>query len=153
MAGDDCGGQKEAMKKREVIFTILAIAIISVVIYLPSLKRKSQSITCGNYMSSIGLATRVWVEDNHNMLPDNFVVMSNELATTKVLICRAITYERPLKTGLRSRRPTAVTHFSRREYPGMTRTLSCVARSMAIGVMRMEPYLTASEDGRKSFDK
>jgi len=38
-------------------------------------------------MSSIGVATRVWSDDNHNILPDNLVIMSNELATTKVLIC------------------------------------------------------------------
>jgi hypothetical protein len=75
------------MKRRDVVFTILAIAFISIVVYLPSLKQKAQSVSCGNYMSSIGLATRVWSDDNHNILPGNFVVMSNELATTKVLIC------------------------------------------------------------------
>jgi len=75
------------MKKRDIIFAILAIALISIVVFLPSLKRNAQSVSCGNYMSSIGVATRVWSDDNHNILPDNLVIMSNELATTKVLIC------------------------------------------------------------------
>ena len=85
------------MKKRDVIFAIFAVALISVVMYLPSLKRKAQSISCGNYMSSIGLATRIWSEDNHNTLPENFITMSNELATTKVLICPSDQTRQPAK--------------------------------------------------------
>lgn len=85
------------MKQRDVIFAVLAVALISIVVYLPSLKRKAQSISCGNYMSSIGLATRVWSDDNHNMLPGNFIIMSNELATTKVLICPSDLARHPAK--------------------------------------------------------
>ncbi len=48
-------------------------------------------------MSSIGLATRVWSDDNHNILPQNFAIMSNELATTKVLICPSDRIRQPAK--------------------------------------------------------
>jgi hypothetical protein len=116
------------MKKREIVFTVLAIALISIVIYLPSLKRKVQSVSCGNYMSSIGFATRVWSDDNHNMLPDNFVVMSNELATSKVLICPSDRIRQPLKIGLHLRRLTPVMNCSDRVHPGMTQTLFCAAK-------------------------
>jgi hypothetical protein len=88
MAGDDCGGQKEAMKKRDVLFACLAtVAIAAVAVAVALGPQHAKSISCGNYMSSIGLATRVWSEDNNNILPNDFVCMSNELATTKVLIC------------------------------------------------------------------
>ena len=89
MAGDDCGGKKEAMKKRDVVFVCIAVITVSVVALLPALGRHAKSISCGNYMSSIGLATRVWAGDNNNILPKDFVSMSNELATTRVLICPA----------------------------------------------------------------
>ena len=75
------------MKKRDVLFAIFGIALILGFMLLPSLRRKAQSVSCGNYMSSIGLAARIWAGDNQNTLPSNFIVMSNELATTKVLIC------------------------------------------------------------------
>ncbi len=75
------------MKKRDVLFVIIGVALISAVVLLPAGRRKVQSVNFGNYMSSIGLAARVWAGDNQNILPPNFVVMSNELAATKVLIC------------------------------------------------------------------
>jgi hypothetical protein len=89
VAGDDCGGQKEKMKKRDVLFAFFGIVLISAFVLLPTLSRYAKSMACGNNMSSIGLATRIWAEDNHKVLPDNFVCMSNELSTTKVLICPA----------------------------------------------------------------
>jgi len=78
------------MKKRDVIFTVLGILAISFVlleISKPRLKRWSESVACGNYMSSIGCGARIWAGDNSNHLADNFLVMSNELCTPKFLIC------------------------------------------------------------------
>ena len=46
-------------------------------------------------MSSIGCAARIWADDNSNRLADNFLVMSNELATTKVLICPTDSFHKP----------------------------------------------------------
>lgn len=77
------------MKKIDVLFALIAAVVIAAALYSVSRRRDVEAISCGNHMSSIGIATRVWAEDNHNMLPGNFMVMSNELATTKVLICPA----------------------------------------------------------------
>ena len=78
------------MKKRDVIFTVIAfLLIIAVVIRLsvPRLKRYAESMSCGNYMSSIGFGARLWAGDNSNHLADNFLCMSNELCAPKILIC------------------------------------------------------------------
>jgi hypothetical protein len=75
------------MKKRDIIFTCLAIVLVSTVLLLPRFRRNAKSISCGNYISSIGLAARIWADDNHNILPVDLVSMSNELGTTKILIC------------------------------------------------------------------
>jgi hypothetical protein len=88
MAGDDCGGQKEAMKRLiDAVFAFAAVIVISIALFSISRRRHVESLMCGNYMSSIGFATEVWSQDNHNLLPNNFVVMSNELTMTKILIC------------------------------------------------------------------
>lgn len=76
------------MKKRVLLIAVLMVAAICIVVcgrvWLP---RKLKSISCGNFMSSICLGMRIWREDNTNAFPENFTVMSNELATPKVLIC------------------------------------------------------------------
>ncbi len=46
-------------------------------------------------MSSIGCAARIWADDNSNRLAENFIVMSNELATPKVLICPTDLFHKP----------------------------------------------------------
>ena len=79
------------MKKRDVIFIFLSlILIVAVVTCLsaPRIKRYSESVSCGNTMVAIGFATRMWAEDNSNNLAGDFLSMSNELCTPKLLICR-----------------------------------------------------------------
>jgi len=71
----------------DVVFAIVAVVVISLAVLSISRRRQVESLMCGNYMSSIGFATRVWSEDNHNLLPNNFIEMSNELTMTKILIC------------------------------------------------------------------
>ena len=75
------------MKKRDVIFTILEIALLGFVFFCSRAKSISQSISCGNMMSSIGLGAYVWAGDNSNRLADNFICMSNELCAPRFLIC------------------------------------------------------------------
>jgi hypothetical protein len=78
------------MKKKDVIFTVLGVlAIIFVFFELSKLrmKRWAESVSCGNYMSSIGCGARIWAGDNSNHLADDFLCMSNELSTPKFLIC------------------------------------------------------------------
>ena len=75
------------MKKRNTIFTIAVGMLIGFAMLCFKSKHIAQSISCGNYMSSIALAARIWSDDNSNRLADDFLVMSNELATPKILIC------------------------------------------------------------------
>ena len=78
------------MKKKDVIFIFLGTILVGFVLLGLSkqrLKRWSESVACGNYMSSIGFGARLWAGDNSNRLADNFLVMSNELCTPKILIC------------------------------------------------------------------
>jgi hypothetical protein len=44
-------------------------------------------MACGNYMCSICCTARAWAMDNDDLLPSDFLSMSNELATPRVLIC------------------------------------------------------------------
>jgi len=42
---------------------------------------------CVNNLKQVGLAFRIWAGDNNNKYPTSLVVMSNELSTTKILVC------------------------------------------------------------------
>jgi len=81
----------------DVVFAIVAVAVISIAVISVFRRHQVESLMCGNYISSIGLATRVWSGDNGNMLPSNFVVMSNELTMTKILICPGDKSRQPAK--------------------------------------------------------
>ncbi len=48
---------------------------------------KAESIRCRNNMKQIGLAFRIWANDNNNVFPKDFISMTNELATWKILQC------------------------------------------------------------------
>ena len=58
---------------------------------LPALakaKSRAHKIQCVSQMKQIGLAARVWAHDrNLDNLPPDFITMSNELVSLKVLIC------------------------------------------------------------------
>jgi len=48
---------------------------------------REERIQCVNNLKQVGLAFRVWAGDNTNKYPTSLVVMSNELSTTKILVC------------------------------------------------------------------
>jgi hypothetical protein len=48
---------------------------------------KAMSIQCVNNLKQIGLAARVWALENKDILPSDFLTMSNELSTPKILVC------------------------------------------------------------------
>lgn len=50
-------------------------------------RRKAQRIACVSHLKQIGLAARIWSNDNGDFLPTTFQIMSNELSTVKVLLC------------------------------------------------------------------
>lgn len=50
-------------------------------------KAKAERIMCVNNLKQIGLAARVWANDNHDVFPTNFISMTNEMATWRILQC------------------------------------------------------------------
>jgi hypothetical protein len=76
--------------RKSIIFTIvLALALVAGFFAPGCAKRWAQSMTCGNNMCSICFAARTWAMDSEGKLPADFLTMSNELSTPKVLICDA----------------------------------------------------------------
>jgi hypothetical protein len=58
---------------------------------LAKAREKAQSISCINNLKQIGLAVRMWALHNKEVHPPNFLSMSNELNTPKILVCPAET--------------------------------------------------------------
>jgi type II secretory pathway pseudopilin PulG len=96
------------------LLVIIALLAILAALLLPALaaaKRKAQRINCINNLKQTGLAFRIWEGDNGDNYPmavstekggtmefntgmdtfRHFQVMSNELATPKILVCPADT--------------------------------------------------------------
>lgn len=78
------------MKKRDVIFTALGILLLLFSAFLvsrPKLKSYAESVSCGNYMSSICFSATMWADDNDKRMPTDFLSMTNLLGTPQVLTC------------------------------------------------------------------
>ena len=50
---------------------------------------KAKSIACINNLKQIGLAARIFATDNNDVLPPNWLAITNELSTPKILVCPA----------------------------------------------------------------
>ncbi len=50
-------------------------------------REKAKLIMCVNNMKQLGLAVRIWANDNGDIFPPDVQSMSNELATAKILVC------------------------------------------------------------------
>jgi hypothetical protein len=50
-------------------------------------RERAARIACVNNLKRIGLAARIWAGDNQNVAPPDFLSMSNELNTPKILVC------------------------------------------------------------------
>jgi prepilin-type processing-associated H-X9-DG protein len=97
----------------EAIIVCVILAVL-IAVFLPSLlpaKRQVNPLYCVNNLKQIGLSFRQWGQDNNDKYPDqvsvtnggtmelvrsgiayvNFLVLSNELNTPKVLVCPADT--------------------------------------------------------------
>ena len=90
-----------------VVIAIVMVLAMLLLAALASAKRKTSRILCTNNLKQIGLAYRIWAGDNGDLNPmgvsvthggsmelvqmgdavSTFQVMSNELGTTKILVC------------------------------------------------------------------
>jgi hypothetical protein len=78
------------MSTRRIVILVLGLTIVgavAIVIAQPAVKRRAESMMCGNYMSSIGFAAKLWANDHAGRLPADFAAMSNELASPRILVC------------------------------------------------------------------
>src|ERR1051325_1841105 len=66
------------------------VALVLALVVLPGLtgaRQRAESLNCASSVVSICYAGRLWAEDHGGSFPTNFLCMSNELATLKVLSC------------------------------------------------------------------
>lgn len=56
---------------------------------LAAARAKAQRIACVNNLKQLGLAVRVWATDHNDTFPPDVVSLSNEIVSTKVLVCPA----------------------------------------------------------------
>jgi type II secretory pathway pseudopilin PulG len=72
-----------------IVMMFLLIPILAALL-LPALakaKQRAQTIQCVNNMKQIGLAARIYSNDQGGNFPPSFQAMSNEVVSLKVLIC------------------------------------------------------------------
>lgn len=59
----------------------------ALVLGLPRWKKHAESVNCRSQISAICFATRLWADDNGGRLPPDFLSMSNDLVSPKILVC------------------------------------------------------------------
>ena len=75
--------------------------LIPAALLLPALskaKSRAQTIACVNNMKQIGLAARLWSNDHNDFYPPDFLSMSNELFTPKILACPGDTTKKKVES-------------------------------------------------------
>ena len=81
------------MSKRKICFILVGVAGLlflgASLFKLSAAKSHAESINCASSITSICLAARLWAEDNGGIMATNFICMSNEICTPKILSCVA----------------------------------------------------------------
>jgi hypothetical protein len=79
-----------------IIGAILAIGVVAFISTLPAAKRHAQSLDCRSRMYGTLCAAKLWSEDNGGRLPSDFISMTNELSTPKILFCPSDHLHQPI---------------------------------------------------------
>src|SRR6266516_4050970 len=80
------------MRKGRLLVIGLAVALVAAVVIavVPTLNRHNEFVRSGNQMHAVlFVAALEWPSEHDGSLPTNFVSMSNELITPKLLVCPA----------------------------------------------------------------
>jgi hypothetical protein len=88
------GGKGMAIAGLVMGYISIAVAMLAIpaAIMLPALakaKERAQRVACINNLKQIALAGRIYVNDHKEQWPADFLSMSNELTTPKILVCPA----------------------------------------------------------------
>jgi hypothetical protein len=70
-----------------IIGAILAVGVVILIVTLPATKRRVEQEDCISRMYATLCAAKLWSEDNGGRLPPDFISMTNELNTPKILVC------------------------------------------------------------------
>jgi hypothetical protein len=80
--------ENEAMRKQPLASTSgLTGAELAGLEKVKQAKEKAMSIHCISNLKQIGLAAKMWALEHKNIFPPDFLSMSNELNTPKILVC------------------------------------------------------------------
>jgi len=71
------------------LFAFIAISVISGIYCGRVAQRAARSAGCASNMKAICLSGRLWANERVELMPTNFMCMSNEIITPKVLRCPA----------------------------------------------------------------
>jgi hypothetical protein len=84
------GGEGFALAGLIMGYMSIALALVMAALLLPALakwKGRTQTDQCVTNMKQIGFAARIWSTDHNEMYPPDFLTMSNELFSPKILVC------------------------------------------------------------------
>ena len=73
-------------------FAVLGNALLLGMVLLDALtkaKHRAQSSSCQGHLKQIDLAAIIWANNHEEVFPKDFLTMSNELVTPKILVCPA----------------------------------------------------------------
>jgi prepilin-type processing-associated H-X9-DG protein len=119
------------MTRLEVLCVVAVVLIVVAMIIPPrhGSREKARAIKCVNNLKNVGIAYRIWAEDNKGLFPFHvstnqsgsmelrediaaqFRVLSNELSTPKIIFCPALDLKVAEATNWTSLNRTNITYY------------------------------------------
>jgi hypothetical protein len=83
----DAAGLRAENARLKALIAANPAAADSGVDFFDGAKAKAERTMCVSHLKQIGLAARIWGNDHHDVYPTNFISMTNEMRTWKILQC------------------------------------------------------------------
>ncbi len=87
------GGTNQKRRKALILWCVgIGIMLLLATVFLPAFvraKHRAQSTACVGNIMQINLSALIWAQDHRAVFPQDFLSMSNEMVTPKILICPA----------------------------------------------------------------